>query len=123
MTKQCLPGAAKEMACPGGCMNGWIFNKQNCDGIVKSGAIYNIDPIGTEKLQTVEYSFPKYKVESIVHSPEVVTTPVLLGSVSEEHLKQKRDVNKANGLVSEQGVKLNQPVYAELRRVMDVKTH
>lgn len=123
MTKSCLPGAIKEMACPGGCVNGWVFDKNNCDGIVKSGSIYNLDPIGTEKLQTVEYSFPKYRVETIVHTPEVVVTPLLLGSVDEEHLRQKRNINKANTMVSEQDIKSNKPVYAELRRVMNVKTH
>lgn len=71
----------------------------------------------------MEYTYPKYRVESIVHTPEVVTTPLLLGTISEDHLRQRRDVNKANGLVSEQGVKVDEPVYAELRRVMNVKTH
>lgn len=81
ITKQCLPGNIKDLACPGGCMNGWIFSRNNCDGIVRSGSIGNIDPIGTEKLQTVEYSQPKYRIESILHTPEVVTTPVILGSI------------------------------------------
>lgn len=87
MTKQCLPGNIKDQACPGGCINGWIFDKNNCDGIVRSGSIMNTDPTGTEKLQTVEYTQPKYRIESILHTPEVVTTPVILGSVSENHLR------------------------------------
>lgn len=104
-------------------MNGWVFSRNNCDGIVRSGSIENTDPTGTEKLQTVEYSQPKYRLESIVHTPEVVTTPVILGTISEKHLRQKRDINNYNTLVAEQGVTVDKPVYGEVRRVMDVKTH
>lgn len=71
----------------------------------------------------MEYSQPKYRLESIVHTPEVVTTPVILGTISENHLRQKKDVNNYNNLVSEQSVIVNKPVYGEVRRVMDVKTH
>lgn len=49
----------------------------------------------------VEYTLPKYKVDSIIQTPEVVTTPVLLGTITEKHLKQRRDVNKDNLLVSD----------------------
>lgn len=86
-SQKCLPAQDKEASCPGGCMNGWVYNKQSCDGIVRSGRLGNFDPQNTEKVSTVEYSYPKYRVESIIQSPEVVTTPVLLGTVSENHFR------------------------------------
>ncbi len=66
---------------------------------------------------------PKYKVDSVIQTPEVVTTPVLLGTIVEKHLKQKRDVSNANNLVMDQMVNINKPVYGEVRRVMNVNTH
>jgi hypothetical protein len=42
--------------------------------------------MGTEQISTVEYALPKYKVDSVITTPEVVTTPVLLGTVTEQHI-------------------------------------
>jgi len=75
-----LPGDSKETACPGNCINGWVFDKQNCDSIVKSGYLGNFDPYNTEKVETVEYAYPKYKVDSVITTPEVIVTPLLLGT-------------------------------------------
>lgn len=35
---------------------------------------------------------PKYKVDSVITTPEVVTTPVLLGTVTEKHEVRKRSI-------------------------------
>lgn len=50
MTRQCIPANNKEPACPSGCINGWSFEKQSCEGIVRSGYLGNFDPHNTEKL-------------------------------------------------------------------------
>lgn len=44
VTQQCLPSTLKESACPGTCLNGWHFDKNSCDGIVRSGRLGNFDP-------------------------------------------------------------------------------
>lgn len=43
-TQTCLPGNLKDTDCPGVCMAGWVFEKQSCDGIVRSGSLGNFDP-------------------------------------------------------------------------------
>ena len=42
--------------------------------------------MGTEQITNVEYSYPKYRIDSVITTPEVVTTPVLLGTVTEQHI-------------------------------------
>lgn len=119
---QCLPGHVKDTACPGDCVNGWFFTSASCNGKVKSGSLSNIDPSGTEAIVPVEYSYPKYRVDSMVTTPEVVTTPVILGTVQEAHRLQKRNV-ETGAIVKSQVVIVNKPIYGEVRQVMPVNTH
>lgn len=70
----------------------------------------------------VEYSYPKYKVDSIITTPEVVTTPVILGNIAEKHMTQKRNVETGQ-IVQSHEMMVNKPIYGEVRQVMPVDTH
>jgi len=48
LANQCLPGHMKDTSCPGNCVNGWSFDREQCDGKVRAGRLSNIDPTGTE---------------------------------------------------------------------------
>lgn len=70
----------------------------------------------------VEYSYPKYRIDSMITTPEVVTTPVILGSIQEAHRMQRRSV-ETGAVVKSQDVMINKPIYGEVRQVMPVNTH
>lgn len=78
--------------------------------------------MNTEQIVPVEYSYPKYRIDSIVTTPEVVTTPVLLGHTSEQHHLQHKNVETGQ-VVKAQDVVINKPIYGEIRQVMPVDTH
>jgi hypothetical protein len=85
ISKRCYPGNLKASACPSGCVNGWVFNKESCRKVVRSGAFSNMDPQATSinSIKIADLAQPKIVVNTVVTHPAVVTTPVLLGQRTE----------------------------------------
>ncbi len=123
MTKQCLPEQMKQVACQGGCSNGWAFTHQSCKGEVKSGR-FGHWAHDTDHVRTVEYSYPKYKVDTTYTAPTVVRTPVLLGSVESRNSIEKKSAKEGgNGKVFEMTQNSKKPIYGEILQVLPVDVH
>jgi len=58
----------KEPACPGSCINGWVFFQSSCKSEVRSGRFGRWGP-DTDHVRTVEYTYPKYKVDTVYTAP------------------------------------------------------
>lgn len=114
MTKQCLPEETKKVACKGSCSNGWAFTYQSCKGEVRAGRFGNWAH-DTDHIRTVEYTYPKYKVDTTYTAPTVVRTPVLLGSVESNNSIEKKSAKEGgNGKVFEFTQNSKKPIYGEI---------
>ena len=66
------------------CENSWVFDKQRCTGKVKAGSLDNFST-ETNSLINAELTPPKAKVHTVISTPTVVKTPVLLGHTTEHY--------------------------------------
>lgn len=120
-TRQCLPSQLKQAACQGSCARGWAFTHQSCKGTVKSGVLSHWAH-DTDHVRTVEYSYPKYKVDTTYTAPQVVRTPVLLGTVESANSLEKTSVT-GSGKVYELSHQSKKPIYGEILQVLPVDVH
>lgn len=88
--QRCFPKQIERDACPDACVNGWVFGSQSCKGEVKSGH-FGKWAVDTDHVRTVEYTYPKYKVDTVYTAPQVVRTPVILGSVASKNSLMKKN--------------------------------
>lgn len=88
-----------------------------------SGAIDNgMEASEAKGIIKPELTEPKYKVNSIIDTPEVVTTPVLLGLKQENHVTEYKDLYSGQ-VVKRREYKNTKPLYGEVRQVRNVQTY
>ncbi len=100
-----------------------IEHMEQCGTLKVSGAIdKGMNASEVKGIIKPELTEPKYKVNSIIDSPEVVTTPVLLGLKQENHVTEYKDLYSGQ-VVKRREYKNTKPLYGEVRQVRNVQTY
>lgn len=97
------------------------MNRNECENRVKAGHLGHWAS-NTDHLSTVQYTYPKFRVDTTYTSPLVVRTPVLLGTV---HLNTSMQQSSpmTNQLLSMKQYTITKPIYGEIHQVLPVDVH
>ncbi len=117
-TGECLPGNLKDSMCGKQCESSWVFENQKCTGVVKAGKLGNFSP-DTSDLVNAELTPPKAKIHTVISSPTVVKTPVLLGHETEQY----KVIVEHQGKSKTHQITKTTPIIGEVHQVRNIDVH